>query len=380
MKVGILTLPLWHNYGGILQAYALQLSLQRLGYDAILMDVKRDELAFRKELLKGIKRWVNTNLFSAIEKPYYPNFKEREEISLHTRSFVRNKIKPITEHLPLSDISKYSKKFEAIIVGSDQVWRPEYCPNLNYYFLSFTSPTTIKISYAASLGTDDWRFSKDDTINCSSLLSQFKSVSVREESAVCLLKNNLNYKPIQVCDPTLLLEKEDYLNLLNEYSCNTENGGSGIFCYILDPNDSRMSNFKNISNLTGLDTYQMMPKAFDKYYKENPKAYMYPPVESWIDCFHRSDFVITDSFHGTVFSIIFNKPFIVIANTERGKTRFESLLKQFNLEERMFDSLDECSEEIFKKNIDWSNVNKIREREQNRGLSFLTSSLSQEQE
>lgn len=370
MKVGILTLPLWQNYGGILQAYALRKSVESLGHDAILIDVKREDKSFYASTLIDFKRWVKANLLVGLKRPYYPNTKEINYITSHTRLFIREKINPITNHISISKAKEFCKNLDIVIVGSDQVWRAEYCPDLDLYTLNFENNLKSKISYAASFGTNDWRFNDSDTIKCKNSLTKFDYLSVREESAVKLIRDKLNLKSIQVCDPTLLLEKEDYLKVADIPETDIP-VDRGIFAYILDPNECRMKGLKDVSRNLDKSIFYLMPKPFDKNFRSNPEDYVFPPVESWIRSFHESSFLLTDSFHGCVFAIIFNKPFIAIANIDRGVTRFQSLLNKFNLQDRLFDSVASIDPNIFHQEIDWQEVNRIKEQEKKRGTDFL---------
>ncbi len=374
MKVGILTLPLWHNYGGILQAYALRLAIEKMDHQAILIDVKRESISKRKQAINQTKRWVKARILYRLRRPYYPNEKEMASISSDTRAFVDNKIKPSSGHIRLSFVPKFAKRLDAIVVGSDQVWRPEYCPDLKLYFLGFAKKRLKKISYAASLGTDDWRFDPKETSRCGKFLRKFDAVSVREDSAVDLIKDNMQVDAVQTCDPTMLLSDTDYL-LAADLKPEHPSGGRGIFCYVLDPKEPRMQGLPNIAAKLNYELFFVMPKVFDKGYAKSSADYIFPPVEEWIKALQESDFVITDSFHGCVFSIIFNKPFIAIANTVRGRTRFESLFKVFGLEDRLFDSVADIDPEILNKSLDWKKINEIRENEKKKGFQFLMNSL-----
>ncbi|MCU4499501.1 polysaccharide pyruvyl transferase family protein [Acinetobacter radioresistens] len=374
MKVSVLTLPLWNNYGGILQAYALTLTLNRLGHDVIFLDVKRNKLKKPHAFIQSLRRWLKNKVLSKAG-PYYPNQTELEFISSKTRNFVEKKIQPSSGWMQLSELPEFSRGLDAIIVGSDQVWRPEYCPSIEFYFLGFAPKNIRKISYAASLGTDDWRFSDQNTLIAKNLLQKFNNVSVREKSAVDLIRDNLEVSAVQCCDPTLLLDTTDYLNIAD--ISNMPSGGAGLFCYILDPEESRMQGLENIGASLGYPIFYNMPKTFNKYFAKDPEAYVFPKVESWIECFQKSDFVVTDSFHGCVFSIIFNKPFIAIANIDRGYTRFESLLEIYNLKDRLFKSISDIDPNILKKEINWDSVNITKAQQKQYGIDFLKKALAE---
>lgn len=374
MKVGVLTLPLWNNYGGILQAYALTLTLNHLGHDVIFLDVKRNKLKKSHAFIQSLRRWLKNKVLNK-PGPYYPNQTELEFISNKTRNFVEKKIQPSSGWMQLSELPEFSQGLDAIIVGSDQVWRPEYCPSIEFYFLGFTPKSIRKISYAASLGTDDWRFSDQNALIAKNLLRKFNAVSVREKSAVDLIRDNMEVSAVQCCDPTLLLDTTEYLNIAD--IANMPSGGGGLFCYILDPEESRMQGLENIGASLGYPIFYNMPKTFNKYFSKDPESYVFPNVESWIECFQKSDFVITDSFHGCMFSIIFNKPFIAIANKERGLTRFKSLLEIYNLENRLFESVKNIDLNILKDKINWDLVNKIKKSQKEQGIHFLKKALQE---
>lgn len=374
MKVGVLTLPLWNNYGGILQAYALTLTLNRLGHDVIFLDVKRNRLKKSHAFIQNLRRWLKNKVLSKAG-PYYPNQTELEFISSKTRNFVEKKIQPSSGWMQLSELPEFSCGLDAIIVGSDQVWRPEYCPSIEFYFLGFAPKSIRKISYAASLGTDDWRFNDQNTLIAKNLLQKFNAVSVREKSAVDLIRDNMEVSAVQCCDPTLLLDTTDYLNIAD--IPNMSSGGEGLFCYILDPEESRMQGLENIGASLGYPIFYNMPKTFNKYFAKDPESYVFPKVESWIECFQKSDFVVTDSFHGCVFSIIFNKPFIAIANIDRGYTRFESLLEIYNLKDRLFKSISDIDPNILKKEIKWDSVNITKAQQKQYGIYFLKKALAE---
>lgn len=374
MKVGILTLPLWHNYGGILQAYALTVSAERLGHHAIFLDVKRNELTKSQNFIQNFRRWLKNKILNKAG-PYYPNQTELKFISNKTRSFVEQKMRPSSGWMQLSKLPEFSHNLDAIIVGSDQVWRPEYCPNINFYFLGFASDKVRKISYAASLGTDDWRFNEQSTLIAKKLLQKFDFVSVREKSAVDLIHDNVQVNAVQCCDPTLLLSTNDYLKVAD--ISDMPSGGQGIFCYVLDPEEPRMQGLENFGTTLGYPIFYNMPKTFNKYFANDPEFYIFPEVESWIECFQKSDFVITDSFHGCVFSIIFNKPFVAIANVDRGYTRFQSLLEIFNLENRLFENVSDIKLDIFEQKIDWDSINEIKAKQKKYGIDFLKKALAE---
>ena len=230
------------------------------------------------------------------------------------------------------------------------------------------------MAYAASFGVAEWEFNKEQTKECSKLVKLFDAVSVREDVGVGLCREHLGVEPELVIDPTLLLEKEDYIHLIE----TTETVGStgDLFCYILDSNNRIESVVQDIERKCSLVSFQVnSAKNNLALIKGDDIAnYIIPSPIRWLRAFMDAKMVFTDSFHGCVFSIIFNKPFWVVGNKERGNARFDSLLKMFGLEGRMI-ALDELhSAELFTE-IDWKRVNTIKKEWQEKSLRFIQSNL-----
>lgn len=379
MKIGILTLPLYNNYGGLLQNFALQKVLVELGYDVytinIVGKIKRRPLLMIASIAK---RYAMRLLGNNVAIRTSPTNKESRIIAYNTRQFVKKNIKTtsiISQKVTQDLLEEYA--FDAFIVGSDQVWRPRYSPQQSTYFLDFLEKNSSvkKISYAASFGVDNWEFSDEQTKEFRRLLKQFNSVSVREDSAVSLCQKYFNVKPIHVLDPTLLLNKEVYIGLIDNNIEVDNDNPKHLFTYILDRDIDKNIIVERISAKYELDVVSVMPKfLFKDPGKKDINDCIFPPVEDWLRGFINARFVVTDSFHGTVFAIIFNKPFITIANKDRGLTRFTSLLKMFQLEDRLIHSSEDFIPENMK-NIDWKRVNAVHIREQEKSLHFIKTHL-----
>ena len=146
--------------------------------------------------------------------------------------------------------------------------------------------------------------------------------------------------------------------------------------YILDMNDHKKKIIGKVAKSLNLSVNFGMPeKKLSYLYHGDIEKCVYPPVEEWINGFNEADFVVTDSFHGTVFSIIFNKPFISIANRGRGSNRFYSLLGSLNIDERIIDEKDEVTSELIEKKVDYNSVNSILAKLKNESIGYLTNSL-----
>lgn len=379
MKIGILTQPLHNNYGGLLQAYALKEVLQSLGHEVIIINRQSKKVStFRKygSVVKSIL------IGRTIAQNVLLNESFKEEISRETRKF-REKYIPnlthlITDNEGMQDLNNMG--FDAYVVGSDQCWRPRYSPSIRNYFLDFAiNDNRVKrIAYAASFGVSHWEFSNEDTISCSELLKKFNAISVREDSAIDQIKNKLGRTDaIHVLDPTMLLSKEHYNDLVESEKNPVSPGNLNV--YVLDRTPEKDKLVRQIEAKLQLKAFEILPvKRLNeqKVTKDNMEDFVYPNPASWIRGFQDAKFVVTDSFHGTVFSILHNVPFVVIGNIERGLSRFQSLLKLFGLEDRLITDVDPIKIEYFTdKKIDWARVNKILDKEREKSLEFLKKGL-----
>lgn len=378
MKIGILTQPLYCNYGGIVQCYALQTVLQRMGQNTVILQREFN----RRYSIKGAciyyaKHFIKLLMRRRSSWHYYVSQKRRDYIAQNTYHFIEKHINPRSQHCySLEELRTEvdNLNLDAIIVGSDQVWRPDYSPCQPNYFLDFLGKDERikRISYAASFGSDDWTFDDDLTALCGDLLRQFKAVSVREQSAIKLCREHFNVDAVQTLDPTMLLEAFDYRKL---YDVNRKKRGS-LFCYVLDRSLEKKNVIAKIVQNTKLQPFESMPELSDETYNlyKDIVRCVYPPVENWLSAFDDAEMIVTDSFHGTVFSIIYNKPFWVIANEGRGMARFQSLLSVYGLEERLL-TTSSLSSVDFGKEIDWNKVNLKRKHLQQVSLDFLLTAL-----
>ena len=320
MKIGIITQPLRYNYGGILQNYALQTVLRRLGHSPETLVLPEGEDIALTSRIKGFIRKVMTAFSDKRGRLFHVlRWSETLTLSTHLRPFIK-------KHIVVKQFDEYPKsnEYDCYIVGSDQVWRPMYS-NLDNAYLCFASKWNdiIRVAYAASFGTGNWEYSKTQTEKYKRLVSFFNAVSVREESGVRLCEDYFNINAQHVLDPTLLLTKEDYIN---DLKLNTEKKNKGLFYYLLDYNEDKKTFVEGIAKNNFWSTYTVNSKVENTSLPLEER--IQPPIEEWLQAIIDADFVVTDSFHGMAFSINFNKPFVVIANKKRGVSRFESLLSK----------------------------------------------------
>ena len=316
MKTMILTQALLNNYGCILQNYALQKLLKNMGCDVLTVDFRQKNY-YTPLILVLINRVLAKilNLFGCcLNKKTIPRYQKRKP---QLELFVKENIK-------LSNpVSRYSAKIirkyraQAFVVGSDQVWRPKYNHYLEDMYLQFANDYSVKrIAYAASFGVDEWEYTAKQTRVCSALAKKFDSISVREESGVKLCKEYFGVNAVWVLDPTLLLEKLDYLDLCKNVPESSE---KYLAAYVLGMNENVKRECEEEAKERGL-----ILKMFSA---DSNASYTIP---EWLAMFRDASYVVTDSFHGSVFSIIFGKEFKCVYNESRGAARFESLLNLYN--------------------------------------------------
>ena len=224
-----------------------------------------------------------------------------------------------------------------------------------------------KISYAASFGTDKAEYSASEIQICGNLLKLFHAVSIRESSAIGLIRDVYRWQTVplvHVLDPTLLLCQADYDKLIGDSDSVAFNGN--LFCYLLDMTSEKGSIVRKLES-------DLQKKAYSIQLNTSTM----PSVENWLKAFKDADFVFTDSYHGCIFSIIFRKPFIVMGNRSRGLARFTSLLEMFGLMDLMIESSQELTSTRIDRclSIDWIEVEECIAKYQNISITFLKTAL-----
>lgn len=241
----------------------------------------------------------------------------------------------IDERIFIRFVNRYSDikdgEYDAFIVGSDQVWRPQYFKSsIENAYLAFAKKwkNVKRIAYAASFGTDEWEYTLKQTKYCSKLVELFDGVSVREKTAVGLCEHYFHCKAQHVLDPTMLLTASSYYQLFMNKQLPPCDGK--LLTYILDENVDTENIILQLAAHFGYKPFRVNSR-YENYNAPLIER-VQPSVEQWLKGFYEAEFVVTDSFHATIFAILFRKPFIVIGNRERGLSRLHSLLCMFSLE------------------------------------------------
>lgn len=354
-KIGILTYHYSNNYGAILQAFSLQSLLTKKGFDVHIINLLPN---------LGVKGKIK----ELITKPFTSTFTHfrQNELNLYPKKpFFYNDLKS----LDFTD-------FDYLIVGSDQVWRKDYTKGLGYsYFLDFAPNNTKKISYGASFGLDYYEGTKNDIKIIKEFLKSFSLITVRERSGVKICKETFETNAHLVLDPVLLSPRVDY-----NFKHNIKIRNNFITQYLLDASNKKVDLVKNIANSLNKEVILNYKKNSGRISVANilfnRKEERFPEISEWVNNIKNADLVITDSFHGVAFSILFNKDFICIYNEKRGKTRMQNILNIFNLNHR---ALSESEIENFSldslKAINYNEVNNILEKQKEFSLKLLFDNL-----
>ncbi len=373
MKIGIVTIPPRNNYGGALQAYALQRVLSEMGHEAyIIMPEEKPKfklnpylaplIYLKRAFLKYVLRDKNSIVFWG--------YKFERDIKIVRQQYV----KFLDENILQYHCNKYQdiahNEFDAFVVGSDQVWRKLFFDNIQNAYLDFAKKWDIKrYAYAASFGTSELNeYPPDEVAECRSLIKMFDAVSVREDVGVDICKDYFNKDAQHVLDPTMLYDKEDYEKLIE----NEPQQRGILLRYFLESTEQSELIISTICDKLNLVSLKVTAEKY-YYYSllvDNIDDYVIPSPYKWLSALRDAEFVVTDSFHGVVFSIIFNKPFVVMMKEISGKARIPSLLKIFGLENRLINNVNELNEAHFAP-IDYDRVNKIKKEWQQRSFEFL---------
>ena len=282
-KIGIIGLDHSQNIGNNLLKYAMSIILRKLGFDPYI-----------------IGRKLQNHDISFLQK--------------YTKLKVINNFKEIKE-----------TDYDILMVNSDQTWRRWDQYFYDIAFLKFAKDwNKPKFIYAASLGLNAWNFTKKDEIIAKNLLKNFSGISIREKGSIKLIENHLGIKPTFTLDPTFLIDKRYYLKLINNYKNDISIDNSFLFIYTVT-NSKILENYINTINVK----YNYKIYIINTIIKNNIKKFIYG--------INNCKAVITDSFHGTIFSLIFNKSFISFVYDENGRERFNTLKEVFNLQNRIYD-------------------------------------------
>lgn len=346
--VGIIGFWSANNYGSVITYYALKKVIENMGYSVGMIELP---IEFNDTFGDIMSRRF-------IDKHYYT-----------------------TGRLSKNLYRQLNERFSTFLIGSDQVWNPAYINNYGYYmFMDFVADNRKKIAYAASIGKEQFDLPFQKRQEVAYYLNKFDAVSVREDKAVETCKEYLDYdKATHVLDPVWLCHDEDYDEIIKDATFKED--GDFIFSYILDPTSDKKEALEYAVNKLGLKHYNIADVR--RKIKEGDividNTIPNSSMEDWLYCLKKCKFVVTDSHHGMVFALIFNKPFICFANPSRTMSRFTSLFKLFDIEDRLvYSPKDITKNEFYFTSVNYNKINKIAEVEKYKSYMWLSEALKAE--
>ena len=276
-----------------------------------------------------------------------------------------------------TELKELNKKCDTFIVGSDQMWHYDlYEPFGKTALLDFVHNDKKKIAYATSFGREVWTGPEKAKDEISYYMRLFDYVSVREPSGVDICREQFNVKATCVLDPVFLCDKDEFVSLARQSDLYMRNEHY-IGAYILDPTEEKMKVVSMAEKKLNKDAFIITDAGFNQVDLSPWQNRMAKEafVEDWLSNIINADFVITDSFHGVCFSILFNKPFIAMINRGRGATRFYELLTPLKLLDRLFDgSLDHINP-TFWEPIDYEPINRQLFERKNESIEWLKNAI-----
>lgn len=364
MKVSIITIHRVLNYGTVLQAFATQELIKDLGCEVEIIDYITEVRG-----LKNIFLWYPESLkHSKLKKIMYilsrfpanllKNISFSKFISEH---YILTKQKYYT----INDIKQNPPLSDVYLVGSDQVWNSKYNQMIDRgFFLDFGDTNVKRISFASSFGVSE--LEKNEFIETKKLLSNFNSISVREDTGVKII-NNMGYDADLVLDPTLMLNSEKWSSYIKDKKIKRRY----VLLFTLYNEDNGATKYaRQIADELGIEVIQLYWKP-----KKRPgvdRIAIYKSPFEFLRYIRDAEYVVTNSFHGVAFALDFNKQFITVARSEFN-SRLESILRLCRLESRYISNKFDINEAL--STIDYSSVNEILENERKNSLSYLKQAI-----
>lgn len=339
MKIGVITIEKVNNYGAELQATATIKVLQGMGYETEIIDYcyyknwnfkdTRISAPFVSMSVKGrLMYWVKYRLVNRIVAKIlpllYPTVKRRIQ---RFEDFHKINTRMSKRYLSMPELYQTKMDYDVYVVGSDQVWNPSASSSIEPYFLTFAPKEAKKISYASSFGVSNIPASLYEKYK--RLLSNIDYLSVREQTGVCLVKTLTGRDATCVLDPTLLLHKKQWGNIMLAYP---HMPSRYILVYQLLPSETLPSLAKSIAEEMKCPIYYLAKRAYAVNAPNGMRVIKDAGPAEFLWLIKNASCVVTNSFHGTAFSVNFCTPFYTVLNSKRGSNaRITSLLNSVNL-------------------------------------------------
>ena len=334
------------NYGGILQQYALLKSLEALGHEAVVLRREPNDGCL-KRTVRGLLEGLGLRRRSSARKDE-PAIREFVEKELPFSA-------PVVSGAQFRRLCR-RESLDALVYGSDQIWRRAFALRYGFDYFGASTPESVRqIAYAPSFGLDEWQFTAAETARLRRLLSRFAAVSSREQSGVRLIGDNLGIAAELVCDPTLLPGADFYDRLAGPAR------RTGEYCFVYWLGDT--------ASMDGaVSVFREGHPGFEVVAVNLRERRPLPGIGEWLALIRDAGYVITDSFHGTVFSLLFSRQFEVHCNKSGGYDRILTLLGQIGLEDKLGDMTLP---------VDYPSIAAGLEQYRSRSLDFLKKALSE---
>lgn len=362
-KIRVVTFHYAHNYGAMLQAYALQKKIERCQKEIEIkfIDYRKKSIVnlykvfipLRKNIIKWVVENYNTLKYYDLKKLRYNVFNDFLNCKLHLTNAVRN----------INEI----ENADVYITGSDQVWNPDIVGEVSdIYTLNFGDDKIKRISYAASIGSS--KIEEKYKADYKNKLERLDYISVREEDAKKALEEIID-KPIEVVlDPTLLLTENEWNEKIQDCKREKENY---ILAYVVEEDEEYTKIVNYLSEKTGLKVIHFEKR--DKYKNVLRSAYTDGPLE-FVNLLKNAEYVIATSFHATVFSIIFHKKFFIVPHKKTG-SRVTNLLKKLGINNRVVHTLNDFEKIDYNFETDWNLVEEKLEQERRKSIDWLNKAI-----
>lgn len=338
-NINLLTIHWGMSYGALMQTYATCQLLKEAGHDVRVINLMHPKVRYKYIVPK---RWIYL-----IREFLFWKFKRKNFAPLTSKTF---SIK--TSKLPNADLT---------IVGSDQVWNRRITGIFGKtFYLDFVPEHQKRIALSSSFGVSDWDYDETYTREVQLLFDKFDAISVREFSGITILHNVFNKNAVNLLDPTLAY------GIFNDLILD-DNLKNQIFTFLIKRSVESHKIICAVSRELGIQEYN--PSIFQKIFKTGPCH--------WLTNIRNSKWVITDSFHGTAFCILFHKDFLVLCADEKKFVRIQSLLNLVGLEDRYVKSVDDflLRKEHLKGTIDYKKIDVILKRERKKYRHFIKENI-----
>ena len=368
-KVGIITFHCAHNYGALLQVYALQEMIKNLGYKSRIIDYRNKNILNAYKLIKYSKKPIKCIKLLYDSFKYYSYNKKRYDKFEYS---INKNLKLSDTYKSINELKNNPPQFDCYITGSDQVWNPDITKGLSdAYTLNFGSDKINRVSYAASIGKSS--LGQEDY---KTKLSKLNYISVREKTAKDLLEPVLNRKIEVVLDPTLLISGKEWEK---EFDLSNNVNEKYILTYYVEENEEYVKIVNELSRKTNLKVINFEKRDRHNYVNFMKSAYTEGP-EEFVRLIKNAEYVVTTSFHATVFSILFHKRFFVVPHKTTG-SRVTDLIDKLHIKNRIYYTIDEFKAYTnYKEEVDYTESDKILLEEREKSINFLEEAIDGKKE